>query len=138
MLFDTNVILDVLLDRKPFSGPAVHLFARVERGELSAWLGATTLTTIHYLLAKAAGRHESLRVVRDLLRLFEIAPVDRRVLELAASSSIPDFEDAVLHDAGLLIGLEAIVTRDPEGFRHGTLLVLSPDELEAALQQQAG
>jgi hypothetical protein len=30
ILFDTNVVLDVLLDRKPFSAPASIIFSWVE------------------------------------------------------------------------------------------------------------
>jgi predicted nucleic acid-binding protein len=133
VLFDTNVVLDVLLDRKPFSGIASRLFARVERGELSGILGATTVTTLHYLLTKSYGRDQALRRIRILLQLFAIAAVDRHVLELAAALAASDFEDAVLHEAGRLYGAEAIVTRDPQGFREATLLILSPADLEAAL-----
>jgi predicted nucleic acid-binding protein len=133
VLFDTNVVLDVLLDRKPFSAIAARLFARVEKGELSGILGATTVTTLHYLLTKSYGRDQALRRVRILLQLFEIAAVDRNVLELAAALAASDFEDAVLHEAGRLHGAEAVVTRDPEGFSEASLLVLSPEDLEAAL-----
>ena len=55
VLFDTNVVLDVLLDRKPFWEIAAQLVARVERKELVGFLGATTLTTIYYIVAKASG-----------------------------------------------------------------------------------
>jgi predicted nucleic acid-binding protein len=133
VLFDTNVVLDVLLDRKPFSAIAARLFARVEKGELAGILGATTVTTLHYLLTKSYGRDRALRRVRLLLQLFAIAPVDHQVLELAAALATSDFEDAVLHEAGRLHGAEAVVTRDPEGFREATLLILTPEDLEAAL-----
>ncbi len=55
ILFDTNVVLDVLLNRHPHSTLSAILFARVERGELTGCLGATSVTTIFYLAAKANG-----------------------------------------------------------------------------------
>ena len=67
VLFDTNVVLDFLLDRKPFSAVAARLLARVERGEIEGLLGATTLTTIHYLLAKVIGGEAALDAVRKEL-----------------------------------------------------------------------
>lgn len=133
VLFDTNVVLDVVLNREPFSAPASRLMGRVERGELVGILGATTVTTVHYLVTKAAGREGALQVIQELLRLFQVAPVDSTVLELAAASPFEDYEDAVLHEAGRLVRVDAVVTRDPQGFRRATLLVLSPEELEAAL-----
>src|SRR4051794_37775592 len=100
--------------------------ARVERKELEGVLGATTLTTLYYLIAKALGRPAALLAIRDLLGLFQVAAVDHQVLARAADSPLKDFEDAVLSEAGLAAGVGAVVTRDPEGFRASRLLVLSP------------
>ena len=55
ILFDTNVILDVLLDREPFSTTAAKLFSKVETGEITGYVCATTITTIHYLARKVIG-----------------------------------------------------------------------------------
>jgi predicted nucleic acid-binding protein len=133
VLFDTNVVLDVLLDRAPFRETAAQLVARVERDEVTGVLGATTLTTIYYLVAKASGKDTARSAVRDLLDLFQIAAVDRRVLAEAVESPIKDLEDAVLVEAGLLEAVDAVVTRDPEDFRNGALRIFSPQELNAAL-----
>jgi predicted nucleic acid-binding protein len=134
VLFDTNVVLDVLLDRPPHAEPAVALVARVHEGELHGLLGATTLTTIHYLTQKARGAAVARQAVADLLALFDVAPVTRAVLEEALDLAVPDFEDAVLTAAGRAAGAEAVVTRDPTGFRGGTLRIYTPVELEAALR----
>jgi len=133
VLFDTNVVLDFLLDRKPFSAAATRLVARVERGEIEGLLGATTLTTIHYLLAKALGKDAALSAVRDLLALFAIAAVDGRTLALSTDLAFPDYEDAVLHEAARLAGAGTIVTRNGDDFRGAALGIDSPEELEATL-----
>lgn len=52
--------------------------------------------------------------MRNLLRLLEVAPVNRAVLEGDLALGFGDFEDAVLHEAGRLAGARAIVTRDPD------------------------
>jgi len=133
VLFDTNVVLDFLLDREPFSAAATRLVARVERGEIEGLLGATTLTTIHYLLAKALGKDAALSAVRDLLALFAIAAVDGRTLALGTDLGFPDSEDAVLHEAARLAGAGTIVTRNGDDFQGAALGIDSPEELEAAL-----
>lgn len=129
ILFDTNVVLDVLLDRKPFSGPAANLFAQVEAGDITGLLGATTLTTVFYLATKAVGKKRAQAAVAELLTLFMVAPVSRMVLESALASPFPDFEDAVLYQAGLHAGAQGIVTRDVSGFKHSSMTVYTPDEL---------
>ncbi len=135
VLFDTNVILDVLLDRQPFNDSASPLFAKVEQGDLTGVLGATTLTTIHYLTAKALGKPVARITVRKLIGLFQIAAVDRGILARAEGSSIEDFEDAVLHEAGLAAEVDAVVTRDPKDFRSSRIPVFSPQQLHATLSE---
>ena len=61
ILFDTNVILDVLLDREPFSSIAAKLFSRVETGEITGYVCATTITTLHYLTRKVVGDELALK-----------------------------------------------------------------------------
>ena len=99
MVFDTNVILDVLLDRQPFSEPAARLLSRAERGEIQGMTCATSVTTIFYLVRKAAGVRSARRRVEDLLSILDIAPVNRAVLASAVSSGIGDFEDAVIAES---------------------------------------
>ncbi|HEX9945343.1 MAG TPA: PIN domain-containing protein [Thermoanaerobaculia bacterium] len=133
VLFDTNVVLDVLLNRAPFRDIAAQLVARVERKELVGVLGATTLTTLYYLVAKASGKKAARSAVRDLINLFEIAAVDRQVLARALESPIKDFEDAVLVQAVASAEVDAVVTRDPEDFQGSSLQIFSPQRLQGIL-----
>lgn len=129
VLFDTNVLLDVLLAREPHAHPAIELLDRVAEGELDGLVGATTLTTIHYLAAKAVGTTQAQRHIRTLLGLFEVAPVTRTVLTDALDLEYADYEDAVLHESARHAGAHAIVTRDSKGFRTPTLKIWAPTDL---------
>ncbi len=129
MLFDTNVVLDVLLARRPFVVASAEVFGLVEHSRIEGLLCATTITTIDYLLTQAMPRPVARQALRKILQLFEIAPVNRAVLEEALRSKVTDFEDAVLDQAGRLAGAEAIVTRNQPHFRLASLKVLGPDEL---------
>jgi len=138
VLFDTNVVLDVLLKREPFAFTAAQLMAHVERGRLRGLLGATTITTLHYLARTAVGTTTADAHIQRLLGLFEIADVTRGVLVDAVALEWPDFEDAVLHEAGRRAGATGIVTRDRVGFARATLRVYAPDALLAALSEAPG
>ncbi|WP_457677770.1 PIN domain-containing protein, partial [Thermovibrio sp.] len=96
VLFDTNVILDLLLDRYPFSEPAAALLSKVEKGEITGLVCATTLTTIYYLVSKSLSRSKAEECMELLLRLFEVASVNRVVIETARTLKFKDFEDAVV------------------------------------------
>lgn len=129
VLFDTNVVLDVLQDRALFAEAASALFDEVNAGTLTGLLGATTITTLFYLVEKSEGRIIALQSVRRLMQRFDIAPVSQSVLEDALELGFPDFEDGVLHEAGRNARAEAVVTRDTEGFQGSHLTVYTPDEL---------
>ena len=129
ILFDTNIILDVLLDREPFSDLAVKLVSKVEKKEIKGFLGATTITTIYYLAAKVAGKKKADRQISNLLSIFQIAPVNKSVLEEAIKSKFKDFEDAVLHEAAKQVEVQGIVTRNGKDFKKATLSIYSPEEL---------
>jgi len=129
VIVDTNVVLDVLLARKPFVRTAVQLFELIERGQVEGMLCATSVTTLDYLLTQSLSRAESRETLRRLLRLFEIAPVTRAVIEEALQSRMTDFEDAVVEQAGRLAGAEAVITRDTRDFRQSVIKALAPDEL---------
>ncbi|MFN2400075.1 MAG: PIN domain-containing protein [Gemmatimonadaceae bacterium] len=129
MLFDTNVVLDVLLARQPHAPVAVQLFELVARKDLAGVLGATTVTTIYYLAAKAAGAKAARRHVATLLGLFDVAAVTRAVLADALTLGFRDYEDAVLHEGARHAGATGIVTRDAAGFRRARLRIYTPDEL---------
>lgn len=133
VLFDTNVVLDVLLARAPHAEAAARLFSLVDSGRLEGTVCATTVTTVFYLASKAVGGKEARRLVADLLSLFSVAAVGRPELEIALGLSFDDFEDAVLHEAARSAGMTAIVTRNGRDFTRATLPIFAPQELLAAL-----
>lgn len=129
LLLDTNVVLDVLVARQPFFVGARDIFSRIERGEHAGFLCATTVTTIHYLVAKSVGRKAADDAVAVLMSLFRVLPVTHAVLDSALKAGFDDFEDAVLHETARHASLDGIVTRDATGFRTASVAVYQPDEL---------
>lgn len=136
VLLDTNVVLDVLLDRRPFAKEASQIFAMVEKSSIEGFLCATTVTTIDYLLGQALAPTKAREALQRLLSLFEIAPVNRPVLEQALRSGITDFEDAVLEQAGRLVDVDAITTRNLKDFEKSSISVFDPSELIAVVQSR--
>ena len=136
ILFDTNIILDLLLDRAPFSELAVLLFEKVESGMLDGYICATAITTLDYLLVKSLSAKNAVRALKNIMKLFEIAPINRVVLDDALDSGFSDFEDAVIHAAAMHCGAQAIVTRDEKGFSKAQLAVYTPEALLKILMQK--
>ena len=135
ILLDTNIVLDVLMDRLPHSEAATELFSRVEDGTVIGYLCGTTITTVFYLAAKTVGTPRAQDEIRKLLQLFEVAPVNRSVLESALTLDFTDFEDAVIHEAACHVGADAIVTRNQKDFKKSLLPVHSAEEMAKILRE---
>jgi predicted nucleic acid-binding protein len=133
VLFDTNVVLDVLLEREPHMLPAAKLFALVDNGRIEGCICATTATTIYYIAAKSFGAKRARAEIHALLGLFEVASVDRSVLDSALDIDFFDYEDAVVHEAARMFGADAIVTRDRDDFAGAAIPALDPSELLAVI-----
>ncbi|GAB7028032.1 type II toxin-antitoxin system VapC family toxin [Geotalea toluenoxydans] len=133
ILFDTNIVLDVLMDRLPYSDSAAELFSKVEDGTIIGYLCGTTVTTVFYLAAKTVGTARAQEEIKKLLSLFDVAPVNRHVLESAIELDFNDFEDAVIHAAASHIGADAIVTRNQKDFKKSTIPVYSSEEMAKIL-----
>jgi len=127
ILLDTNIILDVLLDRQPHVEASAAVWAAVETGVLKGMLAAHAVTTVHYLVRKELGNVKATRAVSAILSVFEVAAVDSVVIREALQLPLTDFEDAVTAAAARLARCECIVTRDPKGFQGSPVRSLAPD-----------
>jgi predicted nucleic acid-binding protein len=129
VLLDTNIILDVLLDREPFVTDAQALFEAIENQRVEGYVTATTLTDIFYIVRKSKGIQTAKEAVSRLLATMKICPVNRRILQAAILSNLNDFEDAVQLVCATSLNLDAIVTRDSADFAGSTIPIFSAGEL---------
>ena len=127
--FDTNIILDVLLNREPFVELSTNLVSSVENKQIEGVLCATTITTLDYLISKTTNRHKARTEIRKLLSLFNISEVNLTVLERSINSDFKDFEDAVQYYSGQLCHVDGLVTRNIKDYKQAKLPIYTPDEL---------
>lgn len=133
VLLDVNVVLDVLLDRARHAAASAAVIGLAEAGRLQAFLAATSVTTIHYLVRRATTPRVARRHLTNLLAICDVAPVDGAAVRSALGLGFSDYEDAVLHEAARAARCRGIVTRDRAGFRKGSLPAWTPEELLAAI-----
>ena len=135
VLLDTNIVLDVLLERELFVDLARDIFILVENAEVDGYLCATSVTTLHYLIAKALTKHDADETIKELLTLFGITEVNKDILQDACTTNGIDYEDSVIYAAAKYAGVDMIVTRDKKGFKQSEVNVVSPQEFLALMKQ---
>jgi len=105
LLFDLNVVLDVLLDRPPHAAAAAAIWAAAERKQVDGLITAHGVTTNFCIAARQRDAAYARRVVGDLLTVFRVALVDHAVIRRALTLGWRDFEDAVCAAAAEATGV---------------------------------
>lgn len=128
LLFDTNIILDILLARQPFLRNAAYLAAEVEHNYIDGYICPVTLTTAEYLLGKYSKKKGSRGLIRNILNIFTLSSLNREVFMMSLDSPLKDFEDAVQLSSARYDGIDAVLTRNLKDFKNSDIPVYHPDE----------
>lgn len=134
VLINANIILDVLLNRKPHSDAAAQVLEYCRQNRENAFIAAHHITTIFYLYAKDRNVETARVALLDLGSLLRVAAVDQGVIDGALALPYGDFEDAVTMMVAVAAGADYIITRNPADFKYGPLPVLSAAELLQRLE----
>jgi predicted nucleic acid-binding protein len=133
VLLDTNIILDVALERQPFLGASEQILVFAEQGQIEGYISASTFGDLYYVIRKNKGRESALDFLRNISCFCQVATVDQSAISMALVTNFRDFEDAIQHSTAVVNHLEAVVTRNPQDFVGAALLIMTPDILIQAI-----
>jgi predicted nucleic acid-binding protein len=130
VFLDTNILVDLIADRKPFSKHAIEIFKSAEELKTQLFTSSHSIATAHYLLKKYVEEKDLRDILSSLLEYLDVIPVDLDVLKKGLRSNHKDFEDAIqIICASSITGIDFIVTRNTKDFKTSNIAVLTPDEL---------
>jgi predicted nucleic acid-binding protein len=133
ILLDTNILLDVFLERKPFVQDAVSLIKAVEQNRIQGCVSLLSVAVVHYVVRKQAGTEAASSAVDAMADTFLVAMTSSDVLKKALAVPFRDFEDALQAAVAVESGCEAIITRNSGDFRGGPLPAFTASEYLARL-----
>ena len=133
ILIDTDVLIDVALDREPFSDAASELLDRLQTGPKRAFVAWHTLSNFYYLVASSQGGSDARTFITELIRFVAVADCGTSAIGFAAGLGMPDFEDAMQVAAARACGARFVVTRNARDFRHSPIPAITPSEALDAL-----
>ena len=112
ILLDTDVLIDVALDRRPYSDPASELLDRIEHGAETAYIAWHSVSNLYYVIAPAVGGASARNFIVELTRFVALATTGTEDVRYAAGLPMADFEDAMQVAAARACGARHIVTRN--------------------------
>lgn len=129
VFLDTNVIIDFLADRKPFSVYAAKIFNYAVSVKVKLYISAVSYNNIYYILRQSFSNIDTLKLLDELSEMTEVADVTKSVIKKSLKSELKDFEDAIQYNCALSLNkIDFIVTRDTKDYRKSLLPVMNPEE----------
>ena len=128
ILLDTDVLIDVALDRNPHSGPASELLDQIEQGAESAYIAWHSVSNFYYIVAPARGGMSARDFIVELTRFVEVATTDTEAIRYAAGLPMGDFEDAMQVAAARACGARHIVTWNVRDYERSPIRAIDPQE----------
>ena len=124
---DTDIVLDLLLQREPFYIHAARLFTMADRGAINISVSSLSFNNLDYLLSKRYSRPESRRILNQLKVLVNVLAVDDKIISLALNSTFADFEDAVQYYCATENNISLLVTRNLKDYRDAAIDVMTAE-----------
>jgi predicted nucleic acid-binding protein len=129
VLLDTNIIVDVALERQPQNEASKQVLLLVEQGQIEGYISASTFGDLYYIIRRSRGREWTTDFINWLVTYCQIATFNEAVIRMALTSNFRDFEDAIQYSTAVVNQLDVIVTRNPQDFPVTIPRIISPNEL---------
>ncbi len=126
LLLDTDVLLDIALDRAPFyqNSRAVSDWCQINPGSaLVAW---HTISNLYYLLTGTRSDTKARNFIAGLLRFAEVVSGGNPEVQHALALPLRDFEDALQVAASSSAQAEFIITRNLKDYRGSPVIAIQP------------
>lgn len=128
VLIDTDVILDFLFDRKPFSDDASKILSLCESKQIQGFVTSIMLSNIYYLLRKTAKHEKVTESLKMLMSILDIVTTDKTCVLDALNSEFKDFEDALQNfSAENDKEIKIIITRNNKDYKSSNLSIMEPE-----------
>lgn len=129
VLLDSNVLLDVLLNRQPWVVESSAVWSLHDENKIEGFVAASTFTDIFYIARRIKDIPSAFQAIQVCITAFEICTVDKSTIVQATALPGNDFEDNVLISCATLSQMDAIVTRNTADFQSASLPVHTPETL---------
>lgn len=137
ILIDTNVVIDALTSREPWSESAEKIFLMAANHTIDMYITASSATDIYYLVRKYLHSTEKAKqIMGKLYSLTGILEVTGADCMEALASPVNDYEDAVVEKVASRKDMDYIVTRNIKDYQEGNTKAVLPDDFIKIVEQE--
>lgn len=135
IFLDTNVLIDFLADRQPFSLEAAKLFNYSFTNKVTLYVSVISYNNIYYILRRSSSHLDSIKILSELQEWTETIAVTKEIIKKSLTSDFRDFEDAIQYNsAKSLSKIDCIVTRDTKDYKTSSISIFTLKEALTMIQ----
>jgi predicted nucleic acid-binding protein len=129
LFIDTDVIIDFLIDRKPYSREAAIIFTLIEQKKLKGYASSLTFSNLYYILTKFELHTKVISKLDSISTILTILKVDEHIIKKALASGFPDFEDSIQYFSAIENRkIDVIITRNIKDYKKSQISILTPGD----------
>ena len=129
LLLDTNVLIDLVLNRKPYVEDTRKLMVAGFYHDAELWASAKSFTDVFYVARKVAPNVSvAYDAIQAIARELSICSIDATDVGNALSLRWPDFEDCVVYQAARKLKADYLITRNGKDFAGSSVPTMTPTE----------
>ena len=138
VFIDTDVIIDFLTDRKPFSIESAKLFTLIDQKKIKGCVSSLCFSNLYYVLRRFGSHKKVMTSLQGLSELVDILKVDSDIIKSSLLSEFKDFEDAIqFFTAKEYKKIDCIITRNIKDYKDSSLPVMTPETFLATIDNTA-
>lgn len=134
---DTDILLDIFMERRPFYQPASQLLSLVDLKKIKGFTTPLVFANLFYILRKYKSKNTAIKTLNTLGKILDIAPLGKKSVEMALNSNFNDFENALQYYSAIQTKANYIVTRNKKDFKSSEIPVLSAEEFIILFHQSS-
>ena len=130
VFLDTDVILDLFIEREPHHSIALRFFSylQVHADRIQANTSPVVIANVAYILGKARSEPYAVQKIKGLRDFVHVLPMTEAEVDQAIQRPGDDFEDSLQYHCATASTVKIIVTRNGDDFPTGGVQALEPDE----------
>ena len=134
--FDTNIIVDLFDEKRPFHSYSVDVFRTIfENEEIDVFINTDTLTNLFYILRAHVklGFDDAIEKLEFIKNSFTIVSSElneiEHTIEICKEHIFKDYEDGMQYICALKADCTLIITNNPKDFKNASIEIITSKEL---------
>jgi predicted nucleic acid-binding protein len=134
--FDTNVIVDLFDEKRPFHAYSVDVFRTIfENEEIEVFINTDTLTNLFYILRSHVklGFDEAIEKLEFIKNSFIVMSSESdeidNTIAICKEHIFKDYEDGMQYICALKAECTLIITNNPKDFKNSSIEIVTSREL---------